>query len=311
MRLVPQNRQLIELLARASHNLVEISDLLVELFEGFPASLPIAEQIREREAVGDELTHQLVRLLDSSFVVPYDREDLHALSGRLDDVCDHIDEAASQMVVYGVRHVPETAVDAVDDRARRMPRARRGRRAHGRPDRGERAAGRGAHARERRRHGAARGDRRAVRRQHRCARGDPLEGHPRAARERDRRAASRPPTCSRARSSRAGDVSVLLVLVVATALVFDFTNGFHDTANAVATSVSTRALSPRTAVALAAVMNFVGALVTTSVARTIGEDLVARRRGDQPAPARRAGRRDRVEPHHLVGRPARRPPRTR
>jgi uncharacterized protein Yka (UPF0111/DUF47 family) len=110
MRLVPQNRQLIELLARASHNLVEISDLLVSLFEGFPATLPIAEQIREREAVGDELTHQLVRMLDSSFVVPYDREDLHALSGRLDDVCDHIDEAASQMVVYGVRHVPEAAV---------------------------------------------------------------------------------------------------------------------------------------------------------------------------------------------------------
>ena len=50
MRLVPQNRQLIELLARAAHNLVEISDLLVSLFEGFPASLPIAEQIREREA---------------------------------------------------------------------------------------------------------------------------------------------------------------------------------------------------------------------------------------------------------------------
>jgi inorganic phosphate transporter, PiT family len=67
---------------------------------------------------------------------------------------------------------------------------------------------------------------------------------------------------------------VLLVLVVATALLFDFTNGFHDTANAVAISVSTRALSPRAAVALAAVMNFVGALVTTSVARTIGEDLV-------------------------------------
>jgi inorganic phosphate transporter, PiT family len=67
---------------------------------------------------------------------------------------------------------------------------------------------------------------------------------------------------------------VLLVLVVGVALVFDFTNGFHDTANAVATSVSTRALAPRTAVALAAAMNFVGALVTTSVARTIGEDLV-------------------------------------
>jgi PiT family inorganic phosphate transporter len=67
---------------------------------------------------------------------------------------------------------------------------------------------------------------------------------------------------------------MLLVLVVATALIFDFTNGFHDTANAVATSVSTRALSPRAAVALAAAMNFIGALVTTGVARTIAEHLL-------------------------------------
>ena len=67
---------------------------------------------------------------------------------------------------------------------------------------------------------------------------------------------------------------MLLVVVVVVALFFDFTNGFHDTANAVATSVSTRALSPRAAVALAAAMNFAGALVTTNVARTIGQDIV-------------------------------------
>jgi PiT family inorganic phosphate transporter len=67
---------------------------------------------------------------------------------------------------------------------------------------------------------------------------------------------------------------VLLVTVVVVALIFDFTNGFHDTANAVATSVSTRALAPRTAVALAAAMNFIGALLTTGVARTVGEHLI-------------------------------------
>ena len=79
-------------------------------FSAIRISLASPEKIREHESIGDELTHQLVRLLDNSFVVPYDREDLHALSGRLDDVCDHIDEAASQMVVYGVRHVPESAI---------------------------------------------------------------------------------------------------------------------------------------------------------------------------------------------------------
>ena len=52
---------------------------------------------------------------------------------------------------------------------------------------------------------------------------------------------------------------VVLVIVVATALAFDFTNGFHDTANAVATSISTRAMPPRVAVAIAAALNFVGA----------------------------------------------------
>ena len=54
------------------------------------------------------------------------------------------------------------------------------------------------------------------------------------------------------------DSDIILVIVVATALAFDFTNGFHDTANVVATSISTRALSPRAAVGLAAVLNFVG-----------------------------------------------------
>ncbi len=68
---------------------------------------------------------------------------------------------------------------------------------------------------------------------------------------------------------------VLLVVVVVVALGFDFTNGFHDTANAVATSVSTRALTPRLAVLIASAANLVGAFVTTAVATTIGKDIVA------------------------------------
>jgi inorganic phosphate transporter, PiT family len=66
----------------------------------------------------------------------------------------------------------------------------------------------------------------------------------------------------------------LLVLIVAVALAFDFTNGFHDTANAVATSVSTRALSPRVAVLIAAIMNFLGAFSSTAVAKTVGDGLI-------------------------------------
>ena len=68
---------------------------------------------------------------------------------------------------------------------------------------------------------------------------------------------------------------VLLVVVIAVALGFDFTNGFHDTANAVATSVSTRALTPRMAVLVASVANLAGAFATTAVAKTVGKDIVA------------------------------------
>jgi PiT family inorganic phosphate transporter len=67
---------------------------------------------------------------------------------------------------------------------------------------------------------------------------------------------------------------VVLVIVVVTALAFDFTNGFHDTANAIATSVSTRAMSPRSAVLLASVLNFAGAFISLKVAATVGSGIV-------------------------------------
>ncbi len=70
------------------------------------------------------------------------------------------------------------------------------------------------------------------------------------------------------------DTFSLLVLVVVLATIFDFINGFHDTANAIATSVSTRVLSPKVAVTMAAVLNLVGALTGTAVAKTVGSGLV-------------------------------------
>ena len=66
----------------------------------------------------------------------------------------------------------------------------------------------------------------------------------------------------------------LVILTVATALVFDFTNGFHDTANAMATTIATRALRPRIAVALAAVLNLIGAFLSVAVAATIASGIV-------------------------------------
>ena len=86
----------------------------------------------------------------------------------------------------------------------------------------------------------------------------------------------------RARCPRAGERlseepmtdGLLWLVIVGVAVAFDFTNGFHDTANAVATSVSTRALPPRLAVLIAATMNVLGAFVYTAVAKTVGSGLV-------------------------------------
>jgi inorganic phosphate transporter, PiT family len=71
------------------------------------------------------------------------------------------------------------------------------------------------------------------------------------------------------------NIGVLLVVVVFLALAFDYINGFHDTANAIATSVSTRALTPKRAVVLAAAFNLIGALYSTGVAQTIAKDIVS------------------------------------
>ena len=70
------------------------------------------------------------------------------------------------------------------------------------------------------------------------------------------------------------DSDLIMAIVVVTALAFDFTNGFHDTANVVATSISTHALPPRVAVGIAAVLNFVGAFISLEVAATIAKDVV-------------------------------------
>ncbi|WP_225848520.1 inorganic phosphate transporter [Streptomyces sp. HPF1205] len=77
-------------------------------------------------------------------------------------------------------------------------------------------------------------------------------------------------------------VTLLIGIVIATALVFDFTNGFHDTANAMATTISTGALKPRTAVAMSAVLNLVGAFLSVQVAKTISGGIIDEAAGVKP-----------------------------
>jgi predicted phosphate transport protein (TIGR00153 family) len=112
LRLTPQKHEFFELYSRASANTVEIARLLVELLERFPdGERDLIARIKEREHEGDHLTHEVVDLLNRTFVTPFDRDDMYRLAGAIDDVCDHIDEAADNLGTYGVETVPEKAVE--------------------------------------------------------------------------------------------------------------------------------------------------------------------------------------------------------
>jgi predicted phosphate transport protein (TIGR00153 family) len=112
IRLTPQKREFFELFARASANTVEISHMLVELLETFPEDgRELIGRIKEREREGDTIRHDIVSLLNKTFVTPFDRDDMLRLSGALDDICDHVDEAADDLALYGVERVPAKAVE--------------------------------------------------------------------------------------------------------------------------------------------------------------------------------------------------------
>src|SRR5205823_11623749 len=103
--LVPQKREFFTLFARASENAVGISQLLVRLLDDFPPDENLLREIKEAEHEGDRVTRELVDLLNRTFVTPFDRDDIYNLAGAIDDVCDHVDEAAGNIVGYGVDEI--------------------------------------------------------------------------------------------------------------------------------------------------------------------------------------------------------------
>jgi uncharacterized protein len=106
LSLIPQKREFFELYNRAAQNIVAIADRLVELLERFPdGANDLARDVKQLEHEGDRLTHELVDLLNRNFVTPFDRDDMYRLAGALDDICDHIDEAAGRIVSYGVAEI--------------------------------------------------------------------------------------------------------------------------------------------------------------------------------------------------------------
>jgi len=109
VRLTPQKREFFDLFTRASGNARDIARLLVELLEDWPGSRERLRDVRELEIEGDRLTHEVINLLNRTFVTPFDRDDMYRLVTAIDDVCDHIDEAADNIDAYEVHEVPDKA----------------------------------------------------------------------------------------------------------------------------------------------------------------------------------------------------------
>ena len=107
--LVPQSKQFFRLLEQASGNAVAISRQLVQLLDAFPSNGTNLREIKELEHEGDRLTREVVDLLNRTFVTPFDRDDIYLLAGAIDDVCDHVDEAAGNIVGYGVEEIKPKA----------------------------------------------------------------------------------------------------------------------------------------------------------------------------------------------------------
>jgi predicted phosphate transport protein (TIGR00153 family) len=110
INLVPQRKEFFQLFNQASANAVAISRALVDLLAQAPnGSQERIRDIKGLEHEGDRLTHEVVDLLNRTFVTPFDRDDMYRLAGALDDICDHVDEAAGNIVGYGVKEIRPAA----------------------------------------------------------------------------------------------------------------------------------------------------------------------------------------------------------
>ncbi|PSK97570.1 hypothetical protein CLV30_12262 [Haloactinopolyspora alba] len=119
MRLSPRDTVFFDLFAATAANVREGVGLLSEALDSAADRSAIAERLKEVEHHGDEHTHEIVRRVNSTFVTPFDREDIYRLSGGLDDVLDDVEAALDLMVLYRVGDLPSGVGDLVDvlDRA--------------------------------------------------------------------------------------------------------------------------------------------------------------------------------------------------
>ncbi|GAA3395369.1 DUF47 domain-containing protein [Cryptosporangium minutisporangium] len=133
-RLRPTETAFYDFFSQAADNLVKGADILGELSLPDPDFQSISDRMRDIEHANDEVTHELLRKLNSTFVTPFDREDIYQLGSLLDDVMDHMEGAGNLVYLYGLSQLPalpremhdliETLGRAAQLTASAMPRLR-------------------------------------------------------------------------------------------------------------------------------------------------------------------------------------------
>ncbi len=111
MRLIPRERKFFRMFSDVSENLTDGARLLHDILKN-PNDLTVRiGRLQEIEHRGDEMTHDIIRMLNQTFITPFDREDIHRLSSSLDDVLDFVNGAAVRMTLYRVTIPPPAAID--------------------------------------------------------------------------------------------------------------------------------------------------------------------------------------------------------
>jgi len=121
LRVIPRSEGFYDLFERAAANLADTAGLLLKLLTDFHDPEAAHAEIRQREHEGDEITHQIMRALNTTFVTPFDREDIHRLASLIDDILDGIEAVADLLVLHQIeqplpemRQQAEVLASAVD-----------------------------------------------------------------------------------------------------------------------------------------------------------------------------------------------------
>lgn len=115
LRLTPQNTSFFDLFADLAGILVEGADLLAELLAAPSGTRKeLGARIRDAEHRADEATHEIMRRLNTTFVTPFDRDDIYGLASSLDDCMDHMEAAGDLVILYKLKELPARVADQVD-----------------------------------------------------------------------------------------------------------------------------------------------------------------------------------------------------